>query len=136
MSEKEIALRKAQFRFKEAEDKVAAVRRWKRTLPQALNEYVLPPRRLAGFLDGDVQNALVVAGQQNRTSESLHGAGSPFGRPPRRRRPMTAVPRPSRRRAVMSLNAASVELADGMKTLNAVWEETRAVWTDGVATGV
>lgn len=33
----------------------------------------------------------------------------------------------------MSLNAASVELADGMKTLGAVWEETRAVWDDGVA---
>ncbi len=60
VSEKEIALRKAQFRFKEAEDKVAAARRWKRTLPQALNEYILPSRRLAGFLDGDVQNALVV----------------------------------------------------------------------------
>ena len=33
----------------------------------------------------------------------------------------------------MSLTAASVELTDGMKTLGAVWEETRAVWTDGVA---
>ncbi len=33
----------------------------------------------------------------------------------------------------MSCNAASVELADGMKTLGAVWEETRVVWTDGVA---
>ncbi len=60
VSEKEIALRKAQFRFKEAEDKVAAVRRWRRALPQALNEHVLPPRRLAGFLDGDVQHALAV----------------------------------------------------------------------------
>ncbi len=33
----------------------------------------------------------------------------------------------------MSLNAASIELTDGMKTLGAVWDETRAVWTDGVA---
>ena len=60
VSEKEIALRKAQFRFKEAEDKVAATRRWKRTLPQALTEHVLPPRRLSGFLDGELQHALAV----------------------------------------------------------------------------
>ena len=33
----------------------------------------------------------------------------------------------------MSLNAASVELTDGLKTLGEIWEETRAVWTDGVA---
>ena len=33
----------------------------------------------------------------------------------------------------MSLNATSVELTDGLKTLSEVWEATRAVWTDGVA---
>ncbi len=33
----------------------------------------------------------------------------------------------------MSLNSASVELTDGMKTLGAVWDETRAVWDDAVA---
>ena len=33
----------------------------------------------------------------------------------------------------MSLNAASVELTDGIKTLAEIWEATRAVWTDGVA---
>ena len=33
----------------------------------------------------------------------------------------------------MSLNSASVELTDGIKTLGAVWDETRAGWTDAVA---
>ncbi|HVS37127.1 MAG TPA: hypothetical protein VMS17_16315 [Gemmataceae bacterium] len=33
----------------------------------------------------------------------------------------------------MSLNASSVELTDGIKTLAELWEATRAVWTDGVA---
>jgi hypothetical protein len=33
----------------------------------------------------------------------------------------------------MSLNSASVELTDGMKTLGGVWDETRAVWDDAVA---
>jgi chromosome segregation ATPase len=60
VTEKEIDLRKAQFRLREAEDKVAAVKRWRRTLPQALNEYELPMRRLGGFLDGDIQHALAV----------------------------------------------------------------------------
>jgi hypothetical protein len=33
----------------------------------------------------------------------------------------------------MSLNSASVELTDGMKTLGTVWDETRAGWTDPIA---
>jgi hypothetical protein len=33
----------------------------------------------------------------------------------------------------MSLNAAAVELTDGIKTLGEIWDETRIVWTDGVA---
>ena len=33
----------------------------------------------------------------------------------------------------MSLSSASIELTDGMKTLGAVWDETRAVWDDAVA---
>jgi hypothetical protein len=34
------------------------VRRWKRTLPQIVNEHELPMRRLSGFLDGDILYAL------------------------------------------------------------------------------
>jgi hypothetical protein len=33
----------------------------------------------------------------------------------------------------MSLNAASVELVDGIQTLGERWEDTRTVWTDAVA---
>jgi hypothetical protein len=33
----------------------------------------------------------------------------------------------------MSLNSASVELTDGMKTLGAVWDEARTGWTDAIA---
>ena len=33
----------------------------------------------------------------------------------------------------MSLTAAAVELTDGIKTLAEIWDETRAVWMDGVA---
>jgi len=60
VTEREIDLRKAQARLREAEEKVAHVRRWRRALPQALNEYELPMRRLGGFLDGDARHALAV----------------------------------------------------------------------------
>jgi hypothetical protein len=33
----------------------------------------------------------------------------------------------------MSLNSASVELTDGMKTLGTVWDEARTGWTDAIA---
>ena len=79
VSEKEIALRKAQFRCKEAEDKVAAVRRWKRTLPQALNEYILPPRRLGGFLDGDVQQALLLLESKIESLKAYMALEAPAG---------------------------------------------------------
>ncbi len=59
-TEREIDLRKAMARLREAEEKVEAVRRWKRQLPQVVNEHELPMRRLSGFLDGDIQYALGV----------------------------------------------------------------------------
>ena len=60
MTERQIALRKAESRFREAEEKVEAIRRWRRALPQAVAVYELPMRRLGGFLDGDIQHALAV----------------------------------------------------------------------------
>jgi hypothetical protein len=57
-TEREIDLRKAMARLREAEEKVEAVRRWKRLLPQVVNEHELPMRRLSGFLEGDIQYAL------------------------------------------------------------------------------
>ncbi|HVS37128.1 MAG TPA: hypothetical protein VMS17_16320 [Gemmataceae bacterium] len=60
VAEKEIDLRRAQGRLREAEEKTAAVRRWRRMLPQQVNEFELPMRRLGGFLDGDVRRGLAV----------------------------------------------------------------------------
>ena len=58
------ALAKAKARLREAEDKVAVVRRWKRELPLAVNEYEGPARRLGGFLDGDLLAALAVLSEK------------------------------------------------------------------------
>jgi hypothetical protein len=58
--EQEIALRKALMLLREAEEKVVVCRRWILHLPQAINEYEGPARRLAGMLDADLKQALVI----------------------------------------------------------------------------
>lgn len=58
--EQEIALRKAQARLREAEEKVVVTKRWLLHLPQAINEYEGPARRLAGLLDSDYKQGLAV----------------------------------------------------------------------------
>lgn len=58
--EQEIALRKAQNRLREAEEKVVVTRRWLLHLPQAIHEYEGPARRLAGLLDSDLKQGLAV----------------------------------------------------------------------------
>ncbi len=58
--EQEIALKKAQNRLREAEEKVVVAKRWLMLLPQAINEYDGPARRLAGFLDANLKQGLAV----------------------------------------------------------------------------
>jgi chromosome segregation ATPase len=58
--EQEIALRKAQVRLREAEEKVVVTKRWLLHLPQAIHEYEGPARRLAGLLDADLKQGLTV----------------------------------------------------------------------------
>lgn len=59
-AEQEIALRKAQNRLREAEEKVTTTRRWLLHLPQAVHEYEGPSRRLAGMLDSELKQGLAV----------------------------------------------------------------------------
>jgi chromosome segregation ATPase len=58
--EQEIALAKAKNRLREAEEKVAVVKRWLLHLPQAIHEYQGPARRLGGMLDADLKQGLAV----------------------------------------------------------------------------
>jgi len=56
--EKELELRKAQQKLREAEQKLEAVHRWQRQLPDAIREFEGPVRKLRGFLESDVNQAL------------------------------------------------------------------------------
>jgi hypothetical protein len=58
--EQELALRKAQERLREAEEKVVAVRRWQRELPERVKEFEGPAHGLSGFLEADLRQALVL----------------------------------------------------------------------------
>ena len=91
VTEREIDLRRAQARLRDAEDKVAAVKRWRRALPQALHEFELPLRRLGGFLDGDVQHALAVLDARIEALKSYMALEAP-GAPPAAAPAPEAVP--------------------------------------------
>jgi hypothetical protein len=57
-TEQEIALKRAQQRLREAEEKVQICRRWLVTLPEALKDFDAPTRMLSGFLQGEYRRAL------------------------------------------------------------------------------
>jgi uncharacterized protein involved in exopolysaccharide biosynthesis len=76
-TEREIDLRKAMARLREAEEKVEAVRRWKRMLPQIVNEHELPMRRLSGFLEGDVQYALALLDNKIESLQAYMALAAP-----------------------------------------------------------
>lgn len=76
-TEREIDLRKAMAKLREAEEKVEAVRRWKRLLPQVVNEHELPMRRLSGFLEGDIQYALGILDNKIEVLQSYMALTAP-----------------------------------------------------------
>src|SRR3954451_23176632 len=59
-TDQEIALEEAQRRLREAEAKVAAVRRWQRLLPEAIKEYEGPARQLAGMIEAELRHPLAI----------------------------------------------------------------------------
>lgn len=58
--EQEIALRKAQQRLQEAEEKIVVTRRWLQVLPQAIHDFEGPARALSGFLEADLRKSLAI----------------------------------------------------------------------------
>jgi len=59
-TEQELALDEAKRRLREAEAKVAAVRRWQRVLPDAIKEYEGPARQLAGMIEAELRHSLAI----------------------------------------------------------------------------
>jgi hypothetical protein len=63
-TDQEKALRKAQSRLKEAQDKILTCKRWQPLLQHAVHEYHGPARLLSGTLDTDLVHALGILAQK------------------------------------------------------------------------
>jgi hypothetical protein len=59
-TDQEVALKKAQQRLREAEDKIEAIRRWQRLLPREIHEYEGPARGLGGWLESNLRHTTAI----------------------------------------------------------------------------
>jgi hypothetical protein len=82
-SEQEIALKKAKARLQQAEEKLAAVRRWQAILPDILREYESRIKQMTGFLETEMPKAAVfLAGRSEALANYLATVlPPPEGRP-------------------------------------------------------
>src|SRR5262249_54789881 len=76
-TEAELALKAAQRGLRYAEEKIEAVRRWRRILPQAIQEYEGPARVLAGSLDADVRRSIALLEAQIAALEAYVNLAPP-----------------------------------------------------------
>jgi hypothetical protein len=89
-TEQEMILRRARQRLEEAEDKLAASRRWLPALRREIDEYQGPARQLSGFLEIDHVRALALLQQRIDALDAyVHLAG------PTRPSEVPAVPPPA-----------------------------------------
>jgi hypothetical protein len=74
------ALRRAQYRLEEAEEKVRACRRWaSRGLPHAIDEYEGPARQLAGFIEGNPPPMVILLDRVIGSLEAYLDVTAPAG---------------------------------------------------------
>lgn len=96
-TEQEKAIRRAQARLQEAEEKILAVRRWERVLQKAVEEYTGKARRLAALVEGERPAVLASLERAIRTLDAyvaldvpLVSAALPGEAPPSRDAPEPA----------------------------------------------
>jgi hypothetical protein len=76
-TDQEKALRRAQARLKEAEDKLAACKKWQPQLQHAVHEYHGPARLLAGAMDTDLLHTLSLLAQKIASLEAYLAVTAP-----------------------------------------------------------
>jgi chromosome segregation ATPase len=75
--DQEIALARAKQRLRDAEDKVAMCRRWLMQLPEVIKEYEGYARTLAGMLDANLKQSLVLLQNKIGVLKTYTGLGAP-----------------------------------------------------------
>jgi hypothetical protein len=78
-TEAEMAVRHAQQRLREAEEKVQVCKRWLLHLPREIGEYQGPARRLGGWIEADLKQGAALL---ERRIEALEGYLTPAAPPP------------------------------------------------------
>lgn len=95
-TEEEKAVRRAQRRLEEAEDKVEACRRWGPALQRAIEEYEGPTRRLCGYLEGSVPRAMALLERMVAALDAYVAMAPPAGstarQTPQPRKPAEGTP--------------------------------------------
>jgi hypothetical protein len=84
-TEAELAVRHAERRVREAEEKLAVCQRWQRQLPQAVQDYEGPARLLSGMLESSLKQSVVLLDNKIATLEAyvaLTPAALPAAPPP------------------------------------------------------
>jgi hypothetical protein len=82
-TDQEKNLRKAQARLKEAEEKLAACKRWHPLLQHAVHEYQGPTRVLSGFIDTELVQTLAMLAHKIEALEAYLAVAAPsIGLPP------------------------------------------------------
>jgi hypothetical protein len=76
-TDQEKALRKAQARLKEAQDKLQSCKRWKPLLDHAIREYQGPARQLGTALDTELVNSLAILLQKLTALEAYLSMAPP-----------------------------------------------------------
>jgi hypothetical protein len=80
LTEQELALKKAQNRLKEAEEKADTCRKWIRALPDTIKDYSGPARALSGMLDGEMKRGQELLKKQTEALKdytALHAPQAP-----------------------------------------------------------
>jgi hypothetical protein len=81
-TDQEKALRRAQARLQEAEDKLASCKRWHPQLQHAVHEYQAPARLLGGTLDGELVQMLALLANKITALEAYLAIQAPSFEPP------------------------------------------------------
>jgi hypothetical protein len=76
-AEQELALARAKQRLRDAEEKVSITRRWLMQLPNVLKEYEGYARVLAGMLDANLKQSLVLLSNKIDSLKTYTGMSAP-----------------------------------------------------------
>ena len=78
-TDQKVALKKAQIRLEEAEQKIKAVKKWSRILEEEVGEYRGPAQELANVIAGDLPKAVAELNRMLLALEAYIGVKAPSG---------------------------------------------------------